>query len=301
MSEARRVCVVSFFFILAAGALFALRFVVNQKSKIQPAHEAAISVVQYSQKTFSAGLTLSESLDAAFPSQEIIGGIIPHDLNHSEYIAHFFRELSKTNPSTILLVGPNHYERGASHVITSRMDWQSPEGIVHVPDPYVTSILSGYPATENAEVLQGEHSIGGIMPYIAYFMPDVEVVPVILKVETTEQELLQLEETLTSILPEDSIVVSAVDFSHYLTAREAEIRDQVTRRALETFDIETIQSFGSAFNDYLDSPPSIAFLLSWSKRKNAREIQILYNTNSGILGNDMYSPVTSYFEAVIAR
>ena len=64
------------------------------------------------------------------PTYHISGGIIPHHFLASELIADFFNQLSGQHPQTIILVGPNHYERGEFKVLTSLKGWDTPYGLL---------------------------------------------------------------------------------------------------------------------------------------------------------------------------
>src|SRR5258706_2937352 len=65
-----------------------------------------------------------------FISSPLGGGIIPHHLVASDNIANFFKTIQPLSPSTLVLIGPNHYEKGNFDVLTSLSSWDTPNGIV---------------------------------------------------------------------------------------------------------------------------------------------------------------------------
>lgn len=131
------------------------------------------------------------------------------------------------------------------------------------------------------------------MPYIKYYLPDATVVPIILKSSVTFDESEALSGDLAKMMTDsDTVLVAAVDFSHYLTSREAQENDTMTQRLIQSFESRNL--FGLT-SDYLDSPPSIATLLETMKRVGAKRAGLVANTNSGLLTNDTVSGVTSYF------
>lgn len=260
--------------------------------------ETSLSSKYYFPNQFDTAVAEGETFDARFPETPISGGIIPHDITHGEYIAHFFSQLRNQHPKTILLIGPNHFERGATPLITSSADWKTPVGNVTIPDAIVKGLETVNAISENNEVMMDEHSIAGIIPYIAYYLPGTEVLPLIFKAEIRLPEIEALITLVQTQLPPDTPVVAAVDFSHYLTAGRAQANDAITAEALKTFNYRWFMSLGPNFNDYVDSPPSITFLLKWLEGRGITQQTILYNTNSGLLSNNLSEPTTSYFEMV---
>lgn len=257
-----------------------------------------IPLEYYIPDQFKKSLTLSKQLTKKFPEETIQGGIVPHDLLHGEYIVHFFKELQQQNPSTIILIGPNHFERGPGNILTTLLNWQAPSQTLNIHTTFVQQLVQLPFIEHDPTILQHEHSIAGIVPYISHFLPETQLVPIILKAETTLQEINNLSHFLNTNAQAGTVIVASVDFSHYLTAREAEQKDIVSEQALRTLDYQTIQSFGPRFNDYLDSPASISLLMQFLELNGVEENIILYNSNSGILSKNYDIPVTSYFEMI---
>jgi len=257
-----------------------------------------LQLINYYPNQFNKTINLSGQLSKTFTNNEISAGIIPHDITHGEYIAHFFNNLKKQNPKKIILIGPNHFELGSSRIITTAKNWSTPYGIVKADQNNIQKLLENPAIIENNQVVENEHSISGIVPYIAYYLPQVEITPLILKAELSLNDIGILNDIINTKLDDDIMIVASVDFSHYLTSGQAVNRDLVTQKALAEFDYRKIMSFGPSFNDYLDSPPTIALLLKWLESNNIKNNKILYNTNSGILSNNFSDPVTSYFEMI---
>lgn len=276
--------------------------VVNTKNtdNTQPIYrtESTLTSNYYYPHQFNQALALAETLEKSFSGTDIQGGIIPHDITHGEYIAHFFQNLQDQNPEYILLIGPNHYEHGSTPLITSSANWTTQSGTLETASDIVNELLTYGSFSESNDIIENEHTISGIVPYFSYFLPETKLIPLIFKAEVTLYEIDLLIELLENVLPENTVIVAAVDFSHYLTSGEATENDKVTAEALQSLDYQTLLSFGPRFNDYLDSPPSIAFLLRWLEKHNITESTILYNTNSGLLANNPNQPTTSYFEVI---
>jgi AmmeMemoRadiSam system protein B len=220
------------------------------------------------------------------------GGIVPHHTLPSFLLADFFKNLAEQHPRTIILIGPNHTDFGAAKALTSRADWQTPSGLLRADRAKVAVLMEAMGAGEDDAFLSREHSVAAIMPYIHRYLPETQVVPLVFKSGVTYEEAQRWGRFLADMSDEETVIVAAVDFSHYLTAQEAQVKDAVTEQLLKTYDS---QVFFGLNNDYLDSPPSIAVLLEAMKARGTLHAELLEHTNSGFLENDERSGVTSYF------
>lgn len=222
---------------------------------------------------------------------EIRCGVVPHHLVAGELIAEFMQVLALQKPEVIILVGPNHPNLDEP-IITGSYDWETPEGIVHTNEEIVQKLLSEGKVAENNKVLAKEHSVGNLVPFVKHYMPDTEIVPLILHHDVTFEEVDELLKVLNPYLVKHAVLVASVDFSHYLTCSEAEEKDKETLTVMQNFDYLALSHMG---NDHLDSPASLAFALREAENKGLKEFHVLANTNSGIiLQNDMME-TTSYF------
>lgn len=251
-----------------------------------PAHQVKF----YDNKTFLEGVDQAAQIKGQ--AYRIKGGIIPHHLFPGFIFADFFKRLSFQNPKTIILIGPNHYEKGNSKVLTSLYAWETPFGIVEPDVDIINKLLSKDLLRVDEEVLPGDHSVSGSIPFIKYYLPEARVVPILLKGGFSQKEAEVLAENLKGLVSEDVVVIAAVDFSHYLTSPQAKEKDEVTLKIMQDFDYPKLYLLN---NDYLDSPPSIAVLLMLMQKLNSPASEILFHTNSGELQKNNGIETTSYF------
>jgi len=232
--------------------------------------------------------------ETADTESRIICGVVPHHLVASRLIVQFWDMLARQEPEVIILAGPNHYNLGGK-VITGLYDWQTPEGLVKTEAQIVGTLLDKGLAVCDEEVLSKEHSIGGLLPFIRHFMPQARVVPLIFHHDVSLQEIDALLAALKPYLDRGAVLAASVDFSHYLTRREAQDKDELTLRVMRQFDYTTLFKLG---NDHLDSPASLTLAFRYAQIRDFMEFDILGHSNSGIiLKNDMME-TTSYFTLV---
>lgn len=248
----------------------------------------------FDEKTFNEGV--DKAKDSVQPlSYHVSGGIVPHHLFAGFIIADFFARLSVQKPMTIILLGPNHYEKGNFKALTSLYNWDTPFGLVS-PDDRIISNLSEHNLVKvDEETLPNDQSLSSIMPFAKYYLPNVKVVPILLSGGLTKDESEVLSNSLSNLITKDVIVIASVDFSHYLTSTQAKERDETTLQVLKESNYRELYLLN---NDYLDSPSSIGVLLMIMQRLGTTKMDLLFHTNSGELQNDEYLQTTSYFSII---
>ena len=281
----------------AAVAIIALAFVLLPSTPEQPA-PASIAQAQpahpltfFDDRAFAAALARAEAADP-IPMPGARAVIVPHHWLAGHLILGGLRDLAAGGDyQRIVLIGPNHVNAGAAAVITSDIAWQTPFGSIEPDAEAVRPLLDGGFVRSQPDVLTYEHSVAGIVPAIAYYLPEARLVPLALRRDMTAGEVERLAVSLAPLLDSRTALVAAVDFSHYLSAEQAGRRDRETLAALDSLDSPRIFSFG---DDHLDSPPSMAVLVEAMRLSGAGDFQLRENTNSSELGGSALAPVTSY-------
>jgi len=223
-----------------------------------------------------------------------LGGVVPHHLVASSFLAEFFTLLKNREPvpGTILLLAPNHGELGESNIQTADFLWKTAFGEV-ATDQSLLRMVEKAGVAIVPQSFENEHGIYSILPYIAHFLPDTKIVPVIFKYQTSSREIEAFSQAVTREMAQRNIfIVSSVDFSHYLPQGEAERKDEETIAAIKNFDASRIARFGS---DHLDSPASILILLRIGQILDTTGITVLRHGNSAENIRSRNSSTTSHF------
>jgi AmmeMemoRadiSam system protein B len=283
---------------LGAGVLAVIAFAflllpspVREREPASPAAPAAAHpTVFFDERDFALALARVEASEPE-PMPGARALIVPHHLLAADLILGGLRDLGASGEyERIILIGPNHVNAGGAGIITSDLTWQTPFGAVD-PDGEALSRLTGGIASSEPEVLTYEHSISGVMPAIARYLPGARVLPLALRHDLPAAEIERLAAALAPLLDSRTAIVAAVDFSHYLSAGEAARRDRETLAALEALDSTRILSFG---DEHLDSPAAVAVLMEAARLRGAGEFELRENASSSELGGPAASGVTSY-------
>lgn len=177
-------------------------------------------------------------------------------------------------------------------MLTGNLTWQTPYGTVAADYALVRSLTDGGITEDTQEVVVQDPAMAELMPFIRYYLPDVQVVPVLLSGYMHREAIQKLANQLSTYVTSDTVVVASVDFSHYLTSAEAKERDAKTLQFMNNFDYAQILSLNS---EYTDSPPAIVALLMIMQNVDATSMEVLHHTNSGELLGDDTVETTSYF------
>lgn len=285
--------------LLFIPAVFFIGFIIFQnqpkisKNLIRKEETQIHEVKFYVEKTFLEGVEKSKKI--LNQDYQIRGGIIPHDLFVSFIIADFFKRLSFQNPKTIIVIGPNHYEKGNFKVLTSVYNWETPYGLVNPDMEFINKLVGKNLLQIDEEVLPDDHAVSSILPFIKYYIRDAKVVPILLKRGFTESESEILATRISELINEDTVIIASVDFSHYLLSNEAKKKDDVTLKIMEDLNYYKLFELNS---DYLDSPSSIGVLLKVMEKLGSSNSQILFHANSGDLQKNNGVGTTSYFSIV---
>ena len=244
----------------------------------------------YDGATFFSSVREAEGLPV--PEGKVAGGIIPHDWRGGTYIAWLFRSLAEREPpDTVIVIGPNNDNEGYPGVLTSELPWSTPFGVVQPDRERIDALLAKGLVSAGDSVLTTEHSVAGIMPAIAYYLPGARVLPLIMRGDAGPEEAARLGRALAAQLDGNTVLVAAVDFSHDLVSGAAQRNNAVTLEALRAGDSATLFTLD---NRYLDSPESIAVLMTSMVSAGAGPFVLTADTNSAALRGDELAPTTSY-------
>jgi AmmeMemoRadiSam system protein B len=217
--------------------------------------------------------------------------IIPHHWTAGTLIVGSLRDLAATRPiRRVILLGPNHTNSGGGTIIGSDLAWSTAFGDVAADTALLRDLTSARVSVE-PDVLTFEHSVSGIVPAIRYYLPEARVLPLILKHTASRADVDRLAAALAPYLDDETVLVSAVDFSHGLLSDEALARNVETRALLEGMATDEILRLG---NEHLDSPAAIAVAIETARRLGAASFEVRADTDSSRIAPPDGGPVTSY-------
>lgn len=233
-----------------------------------------------------------------------MAAIAPHHDLAAQYVAELFSKLSNPEIKTVIVVGPNHENVGATDVVTGVIDYQLLDGELATDADWVDWLEQEKLANIEPERFSNEHSIYALAPFVKYYFPEARIVPLILKSSLSPAEAQRLGEVLADKIKssnneDNTLVIGSIDFSHYLPTEQANLKDAETRQALLARDYSRLYSFG---NDNIDSPMTATVVLTAATRLGGDKTEIVANVNQAEATGLVSVPSsTSYFTVVLGR
>lgn len=242
----------------------------------------------YDQEGFLTALSQANKISAQSNVQAII---VPHHLVGAEIIAELIKRASGRRIDTVIVIGPNHNNIGRETMATALINWQTPEGVLAGNEFLIDQFLTDFKLQANLAALEKEHSVGAIMPFIKHYLPQAQVLPIVLSSYASAREADQLSAWLKNQAGKNSLVIFSLDFSHYLTKAEADLKDEKTKYFIENFLVDKIYELN---NDYVDSPAGLATALLLARRAELK-VNIIRQANSFDYSLAKPASTTSYF------
>ncbi|MBI2475347.1 AmmeMemoRadiSam system protein B [Candidatus Uhrbacteria bacterium] len=241
------------------------------------------------EKVFAAvGKTDQSNFDSEKSHAEIQAAILPHHTDIGSKIDEFWLEISKrSKPDVIVLVSPAHLDQGNANVQTTNGIWKTPFGDVQTDARTIKDLgISLEPKS-----FVNEQGIATHMPFIAYYFPDVPVVPVIAPSRSGMTDADAFVRKLFS-LDKKILLIASIDFSHYLSAEISDANDLETQEAIAERDFDRIDKMNS---DYLDSSFALDTFLFWKGYSGCLAQPRWHEYNSRLMSGIGPKDGTSYF------
>ena len=162
------------------------------------------------------------------PDRRIRAAVVPHAgyLYSGAIAAHAFADIAAERaPSTVLVLGVNHSGRGAPAALSAR-DWLTPLGRVPV-DRDLVKALDHRPVEVDETAHAREHSIEVELPYLQYVVPFPRFAALTISMGPVAFLADVAAVVRRATLGRDVLLLASTDFSHYISAAEAERKDRL--------------------------------------------------------------------------
>ena len=229
--------------------------------------------------------------------------IAPHaGLMYSGPVAAFsYKAAARSGCTSAVLVGPSHFVpfRGVS--LWPDGSWETPLGAIHVDEALASAIRAASDEVVELPAAHGrEHSLELQLPFIAYLLPGVRIVPLVMG-HQTRRTSFALGEALARAITDAGqpvLLVASSDLSHYEDADTAHRLDGVVTAAVESLDPEALMSALEADPRHACGGGPMVAVLAAARRLGATSARVLEYADSGDVSGDKTS-VVGYMAAAI--
>lgn len=201
-------------------------------------------------------------------SERPVAAVAPHHLVDAHELAGFWTELARFKPSMVVLIGPDHFYRGAPLSMAGNVKWKTEYGVLEarpLPEleiPVVDALFTG------------EHSIHTHSTFITRTLAGVPFTTITVQWATPRSQLEALAQKLAATLPQDALIVASVDFSHYQPEPWATFHDASAYSSISGFDLDAL------FLREVDSPESLFLAMRFAQLRGAETSTRWLHTNS---------------------
>jgi len=222
--------------------------------------------------------------DAKIDLNKIMGGIVPHHIPTTiPLLAEFYTKLKNARDvKTFVILAPDHVDAGRGNISVSKADFVMPFGTLRPNLAMIEQLESSGFLVQDEAPFDREHSIDSQLLLISKLFPDAQIVPLIFRSSITNEEARAFGKILAGVVDEDTFIVSSVDFSHYLSERQARPIDYLSANVLGAIDSKSTDLVKA------DSEQALVALMSFLETKGANhhvDLQV-FNTRDFNNNND---------------
>jgi AmmeMemoRadiSam system protein B len=223
---------------------------------------------------------------------EVSGLTVPHHLLAADLIAHAFRIAEGARYDKIVVLFPDHFKKARLPFATTLRDFETAFGLVRTDQAAAAKLLGHRRLVETSDLLEKDHGIGAILPYIRHFFPGIEVVPIAVALGSQKADWDHLVSALDGIVTGRTLIVQSTDFSHYLPPHAALQHDQEVLNILSAADREAVADLVQP--KHLDSRGAQYIQMRLQRAHFQSNPVVILNRNSQAYSDRRERETTSY-------
>ncbi len=203
----------------------------------------------------------------------------------------------------IILLGPNHTGFGAPFSIMSEGSWQTPLGEVAIDSALAQKILKNSRFLEDNPVAHtNEHSLEVELPFLQYFKPDFQIIPIAFlsdEIESLKEIGREIARTIQeNNLADKVLLLASSDMTHYEPQNTAKNKDKEAIQAiLELNEEKLIEKIYRLRISMCGWAPVIVMLTAAKKLGAKAAALVKYQTSGDVTGDN--SSVVGYAGIII--
>jgi len=214
---------------------------------------------------------------------KIRGVIMPHHDLVSQIFEKNFSKLSlETKPKTIVILGTNHFlPISPTFTATNEIKKKLQIDMLWTDD----------------ELVNKDHSIQTIVPYINKYFPNTEIIPIL--ISSRYDSIKGLGDFVNSLTNKfdknETIYLASVDFAHEVSLEEGINNNSESIKNISNFNYNNILKYD---DKNMDSPIAITTLLLTMEKLGAKKWETWESSHGALVLNNIDTNSTSYVVGV---
>lgn len=216
--------------------------------------------------------------------KHIYGIVVSHHIPTTiPQLIETYSRLKKTQSiKNFIVIGPDHNSAGNTTVTVSNSSFFTIYGEVKPIDGLALKLENTKLANIDEKPFDLEHSVGSQILIISKLFPNANVTPIIIRSDIKKEHAKILGNEISKFLDEDTMLVTSVDFSHYLSSDQSYPIDKISGEIIRKLDADSLSLVE------VDSIGSASIFIEAMKIKKAFDTEnlIVLNTNNFMENSD---------------
>lgn len=221
--------------------------------------------------------------------------VVPHHNFVKKERLNFWKEFindAKINPKDIkkiIIIGPDHFGTIKTNITYDTSNWTTYntnlENFLEVPNYFPENYVL------NTKLTKNDHAISSLISEVHDNFPNAKFAPFIIGEDIKFENLSHLAKYIDEECVKNCILITSVDFSHYVTLDVANKQDKNTIKLLENKNIKE-NNLNQNNTIEADSPASLYIMQEFARKYNLR--WKLYNHTNSARGDTKTTDTTSH-------
>jgi|LSQX01.2.fsa_nt_gb AmmeMemoRadiSam system protein B len=207
-------------------------------------------------------------------------------------------------PETVILLGPNHQGYGEPFGVSSSEYWRTPLGEIKIDTDIAKDLVSESRYLEFDDIShKSEHSLEVQIPFIQFFNPQTEIVPISLSGYIDNPAWVEIGESIAKVIQKynpikNVLIIASTDMNHYESQENTEEKDKYAIETILSLDENLLIERIAEKNISMCGYGAVIATIVASKELGAKETSLIEYTTSGAKNKD-YSQVVGYAGIII--
>jgi len=225
-------------------------------------------------------------------TKRLFGMIVPHAgyIYSGATAANMYQIAEKYSYKNAIIIAPSHHCNHIDFFIGDYAKYETPLGAVPTNRQMIEKLLTHPEFSYDNRIDSREHALEVQLPFIAYALPNVSIVPIIFCRQNLENAV-KLSKFLQEIYADDTLIIISTDLSHFHDARTAERIDDQLIVHIKNMDIPALYTDIAHRNCEACGFGGVLTLLQMAKNASEAEIDDIIYTHSGKVSGDNHSVV----------
>jgi AmmeMemoRadiSam system protein B len=235
---------------------------------------------------FSSGQITGQALERSEGERAAII-VVPHFFPLAEIpLRNAYQKCRSRHIRRVILISPDHFgKRG--ECITTVAEFSTHFGTIVSDRKGIESLIQKRVCTEGERSFRREHGILVHLPFIKYYFPRAEIIPLIVPSAMHSCSGERILAAIQEFAGDETLLIISTDFSHYRSLEQAVAQDMRTARIICSLDFSQFHLVD------VDCRCGMFIAMKWAQHLNLSTGEIISAVNSAEVLNNPHLQSTT--------